>query len=125
MFFEQAREQEEAKVNANKQDVVVGAPCLSSSPGHTDAPVAIHREAMPPRSGGTDAHMRAQALTRWGGALLELAHFRQGQEAYDMIQQVSWCMHVLWGSAVPISVNNKACSALPSGGGQVQNGARH
>lgn len=51
MFFEQAREQEEAKWRANKQDSV--------------------------------------ALTRWGGALLELAHFRQGQDAYDMIQQAS------------------------------------
>lgn len=27
------------------------------------------------------------ALTRWGGALLELAHFRQGHEAFDMIDQ--------------------------------------
>jgi len=27
-----------------------------------------------------------QALTRWGGALLELAHFRQGTEAVDLIQ---------------------------------------
>ncbi|KAG6542163.1 hypothetical protein Mapa_016395 [Marchantia paleacea] len=26
-------------------------------------------------------------LTRWGGALLELAHFRQGQESADMIQE--------------------------------------
>lgn len=26
-----------------------------------------------------------QALTKWGGALLELAHFRQGNEAYEMI----------------------------------------
>ena len=30
MFFEQAREQEEAKYNANKQDVVVG-PCDATS----------------------------------------------------------------------------------------------
>lgn len=28
-----------------------------------------------------------QALTKWGGALLELAHFRQGNEAYDMIEE--------------------------------------
>ena len=30
-----------------------------------------------------------QALTRWGGALLELAHFRQGEEAREMIKEVS------------------------------------
>jgi len=28
----------------------------------------------------------AQAFTRWGGALLELAHFRSGNEAYEMIE---------------------------------------
>ncbi|KAG7672644.1 hypothetical protein Ndes2526B_g08828 [Nannochloris sp. 'desiccata'] len=28
----------------------------------------------------------AMALTKWGGALLELAHFRQGGEAYEMIE---------------------------------------
>lgn len=28
-----------------------------------------------------------QALTKWGGALLELAHFRQGAEAYEMIEE--------------------------------------
>ena len=28
-----------------------------------------------------------QALTKWGGALLELAHFRQGNEAYEMIEE--------------------------------------
>lgn len=30
----------------------------------------------------------SQALTRWGGALLELAHFCQGSEAYEKIQLV-------------------------------------
>merc|ERR1712100_22026 len=30
----------------------------------------------------TDAHV----LTRWGGALLELAHFRQGVDAVEMIE---------------------------------------
>ncbi|KAL4442114.1 hypothetical protein ABPG77_011375 [Micractinium sp. CCAP 211/92] len=29
----------------------------------------------------------ALALTKWGGALLELAHFRQGAEAYEMIEE--------------------------------------
>lgn len=30
--------------------------------------------------------MLLQNLTRWGGALLELAHFRQGQDSIDMVQ---------------------------------------
>lgn len=30
-----------------------------------------------------------QNLTRWGGALLELAHFRQGQDSIDMVQGFS------------------------------------
>jgi hypothetical protein len=29
-----------------------------------------------------------QALVRWGGALLELAHYKQGSESTDMIEQV-------------------------------------
>lgn len=29
-----------------------------------------------------------QALVRWGGALMELAHFKQGKESVEMIQQV-------------------------------------
>ena len=42
-----------------------------------------------------------QALTRWGGALLELAHFRQGDEARDMIKEVSeLCMLCLYPGAV-------------------------
>ncbi|KAK9842048.1 hypothetical protein WJX81_005937 [Elliptochloris bilobata] len=34
-------------------------------------------------------HQDTHALTRWGGALLELAHFRQGPEAYAMIQEAT------------------------------------
>ena len=30
-----------------------------------------------------------QALTKWGGALLELAHFRQGSDAYGTIGEAS------------------------------------
>lgn len=30
----------------------------------------------------------AQALVRWGGALLELAHYKQGKESTEMIHQV-------------------------------------
>lgn len=33
---------------------------------------------------------RLQALVRWGGALLELAHYKQGGESTDMIQQASF-----------------------------------
>jgi tetratricopeptide (TPR) repeat protein len=40
-----------------------------------EAELAVERD---PRDSG--------ALTRWGGALLELAHFRQGHDAYDMIE---------------------------------------
>ena len=36
-----------------------------------------------------------QALTKWGGALLELAHFRQGSDAYVTIGEVSSHVHAL------------------------------
>lgn len=35
----------------------------------------------------------AQALTRWGGALLELAHFRQGTDAVELIEQVLYTVY--------------------------------
>lgn len=34
------------------------------------------------------ADVTTQALVRWGGALLELAHYKQGSESTDMIEQV-------------------------------------
>lgn len=44
-----------------------------------------HREAAEAdwRANNNDA----QALTRWGGALLELAHFRQGSDSVELIEQ--------------------------------------
>lgn len=45
----------------------------------------------------TPAHcasaLPVQALTKWGGALLELAHFRQGGEAAEMIEEVRRSVH--------------------------------
>ncbi len=47
----------------------------------------------------------ASALTRWGGALLELAHFRQGHDAFDMIDQAS-------SDVLPCTIQNAALEAL-------------
>ena len=40
----------------------------------------------------------AQVLARWGGALLELAHFRQGPEAVDMIEEAVESLRARWRS---------------------------
>ena len=91
MFFEQAREQEEQKYKQNNQDVVVQIPS-SSMPsylyGLTWAYIDTYRELVLQHSRFKAEVVCLQALTRWGGALLELAHFRQGPEAYGMIQEV-------------------------------------
>lgn len=65
MFFEAAREQAEAECGSNPRDVQARAAC---------ALLSHHSRASP------------QALTRWGGALLELAHFRTGPDAVEYIK---------------------------------------
>jgi len=99
MFFEQAREQAEKDFSSNSRDAQVNtrsdAPCDAASPQpcHTAASGAAHPvvQRLGPalaNNASSLAHFCRQALTRWGGALLELAHFRQGEDAYRMIEQV-------------------------------------
>jgi hypothetical protein len=45
---------------------------------------ARHRAEADHQINPEDAHV----LTRWGGALLELAHFRQGTDSIELIEQV-------------------------------------
>ena len=78
MFFEQARAQAQ---NEYEQD-------------GSNAAVSLHRKYVvifmsSTASWGLDSLRVCQALTRWGGALLELAHFRQGEDAREMIKEVS------------------------------------
>ena len=78
MFFEQARAQAQ---NEYEQD-------------GSNAAVSLCREYFvivmsSTASSGLDSLGVCQALTRWGGALLELAHFRQGEDAREMIKEVS------------------------------------
>lgn len=115
MFFEQAREQAEREFKANNKDAMVreAAPppppppgCESAScllglhwvAGQGGAGQQMNRSAYCIQPGSANScccpSPRAapsapalQALTKWGGALLELAHFRQGNEAYDMIEE--------------------------------------
>lgn len=71
IFFEAAREQAEKDWSLNPND--------------THVRIASHRtRVLLPRTPLT--RLAAQALTRWGGALLELAHFRQGGEAVEYIE---------------------------------------
>ncbi len=53
--------------------------------------------------------MTSQALVRWGGALLELAHFRQGEESMALIHEVSGTALPLWTTAevVILLANNQ------------------
>lgn len=91
MFFEQAREHAEQEYAKNKRDTQVGR----GGGGARRWMRARLRQAAPPAAcPATPPHPPSnhppnrQALTRWGGALLELAHFCQGGEAYEKIQQV-------------------------------------
>lgn len=72
MFFEQAREQAEREFTANNKDALVRIRFIYV-PTDCVFILIVIIECI-------------QALTKWGGALLELAHFRQGQEAYSMIE---------------------------------------
>ena len=54
-------------------------PSPSARPPPPSPPLRLPRPASPTPP--------PQALTKWGGALLELAHFRQGGDAYEMIEE--------------------------------------
>jgi hypothetical protein len=51
-----------------------------------DACARAHASPSPPLKHAS------QALVRWGGALLELAHYRQGEEAVQYIEDVGGCL---------------------------------
>lgn len=90
MFFEQARQQAQEAYEKDGTDASVSAAC-TKSPKFSELQLAQANEAA---EFGSDSfnHLlyvsSLQALTRWGGALLELAHFQQGEEARNMIREV-------------------------------------
>ena len=86
IFFEQARAQAEAAYGANNQDAAVRSGssfCMQ----HALQPLE-HIGSLHLRHSKVGWVYMLQALTRWGGALLELAHFKQGGEASEMINEV-------------------------------------
>lgn len=66
---------------------------------------------------------RLQAIIRWGGALLELAHFRQGKEAYEMIEQAKTQATLL--SFVVCTLAGLLTKCVVVGLGKVQAGAQN
>ncbi len=56
---------------------------------------------------------RVQALVRWGGALLELAHFKQGPEADQCIQDVRAAAHESHSARQQHCNTALPCLALP------------
>lgn len=115
IFFEQAREQAEADYKANNNDAQARRMTLFSFFivlffSHPGCPI------LPSSS---------QALTRWGGALLELAHLRQGPEAVEYIETVR---SLAKGKGKKQRISGILQSAIHSlvlagtGGGQVRGG---
>jgi Plant specific mitochondrial import receptor subunit TOM20 len=99
MFFEQAREQAESDFKTNPRAQVRDILNSKRSSGSTQV-AAGHAGKV------SCSCCRLQALTRWGGALLELAHFRQGDDSYSMIEDV--------GSRTSLSLST-ACNVVHAG----------
>lgn len=55
-------------------------------------------------------HLNMQALVHWGGAMLELAHYRQGDEAQVLINDVS-ISRVAWQRL--LGTRRPPCGASP------------
>ena len=71
---------------------------------------------------GGSAHLicccwHLQALVRWGGAMLELAHFKQGEEADECIQEVR--QHVRWKTQTHICTRICVCAPYSTCAGPV------
>jgi hypothetical protein len=49
----------------------------------------LHKTVPPSWPANYQSLLWLQALVKWGGALLELAHYKPGKESVEMIEQVS------------------------------------